>query len=97
LQGVIKNLLNRQFVVAGDRQTIDMYKASIIPNSSIQQRVMNLTPFKNDKFGATAALAKTMKTLVDDDIVREIPKGQMLEKFGCSIKAWAIVNRRYFD
>ncbi|HEX2242025.1 MAG TPA: hypothetical protein VHK27_01965 [Gammaproteobacteria bacterium] len=74
-----------------------MHSDKIIPLSTIQRRCTNLTDFKKDKLGATAAIKRTFKNLVDAGALREVDKATLAAKYQTSAIAYAIANPRYFD
>jgi hypothetical protein len=71
----------------GSKKMHEMY---VITKAHISQRLNGMAAFKNDRAGATASVRRVIKGLLEDDTIREIPKTQMLQMFGCKSEAYVI-------
>ena len=58
------------------------HEHGIIPLSFIQQRLSNTKAFREDKRGSKDAISRIMKSLLEGDKLREVPKAQMGKMFG---------------
>ncbi|QZA70476.1 DNA primase/polymerase [Erwinia phage AH03] len=76
---------------------IILHSERIVPFSYIQRRCGNLTIFRKDKRGASAALAKAMQTLCDRGDVSEVSKATMKTKYGTAPKSYMVEVPRVFD
>lgn len=75
----------------------EMHCQGVVPESYIQRRLHGLAPFKNDKkAGATNAIKRAIKSLLEADDLREMPPSQMIEKFGSKPRAYALSNPHRF-
>jgi hypothetical protein len=70
--------------------TEDMHRAGVITQAHIQQRLSATVAFKDDARGAKEALTRTLKSLLEADILREIPTAQMIQMFGKHPRAFAV-------
>lgn len=70
----------------------DIWQQHIITHSHIQRRLYPRALFKNDRLGAEYAVNRAVKSLLSDDVIREIPPVQMFERFGCKPKAYVASN-----
>lgn len=70
--------------------TEDMHRAGVITQAHIQQRLYGTVAFKDDPRGAKDALTRTLKSLLEADIIREIPNSQMVQRFGKHPRAFAV-------
>lgn len=67
-----------------------MHSNRIIPYAYIHRRLIVQQTFKNDRIGATAAIKRTIQTLVENDKLREVPRSEMQSKFGSTQKAYVV-------
>jgi hypothetical protein len=74
-----------------------MHSDKVIPLSTIQRKCSNLKDFKEDKSGATNAIKRTFKNLVDAGALREIDKPTLGMKYQTSAVSYVMANPRYFD
>lgn len=74
----------------------EMHRDGVITHSHIQQRLYRRTAFKQDRRGAKSAIAETVKSLIDADILREIPKSQMALTYNSAPKAYSVANADEF-
>ena len=70
--------------------TEEMHRAGVITQAHIQQRLSATVAFKDDARGAKDALTRTLKSLLEADILREIPTAQMVQMFGKHPRAFAV-------
>lgn len=76
--------------------TYEMHKSGVVIEAHIQRRLMAMACFKNDRLGPTMALKRCIKTLLDADELREMPKLQMQQQFGCAPRAFVVANPARF-
>lgn len=69
-----------------------MHAAGVITESVISRRLISIAAFKHDKAGATTAIKRTIKMLLDSDELREVPKAQMQATYGTGPKAFVVAN-----
>lgn len=67
-----------------------MHRDRIFTQSYLSRRLINLPAFANDRIGATNALSRTLKALLEGNDIQEIPKSQMRERYGVAPRAFAI-------
>ncbi len=94
---IIGDLLTQDFGKAakyGMRE--DMHKRGVIPESVISRKLIGTSLFRNDRMGATHAIKRALKMLCEADELREMPKAQMQEQFGCGPRAYVIANAARF-
>lgn len=71
----------------------DMHRDGVIMEAHIQRRLFGVAAFKGDKkAGPTAAIKRALKTLLDADELREMPRQQMLEKYGSGPRSFVVAN-----
>ena len=56
---------------------LSMHSDKVIPYSHLLNRLRGLACFKNDKFGATSAVKRTIKNLVDQGDIVEVLQGNL--------------------
>ena len=74
-----------------------MHGDKVIPYSTIQRKCTNLKDFKQDKAGATVAIRRAFKNLVDAGALREIDRQTLATKYQSTAVSYAVANPRYFD
>lgn len=67
-----------------------MFKAKVIPYLYLSRRTVNLTSFKTDRTGATAALKRTLQGYLDSGLLIEIPRPTLDKTFSFSGAAYGI-------
>ena len=70
--------------------TEEMHRAMVITQAHISQRVYVRKAFAKDPRGPKDALTRTLKSLLEADIIREIPHAQMVKDFGKHPRAFAV-------
>ncbi|HEY0013181.1 MAG TPA: hypothetical protein VGB79_10060 [Allosphingosinicella sp.] len=70
----------------------EMHAKRVIPMHYITKRLQTTAAFKNDKLGATTAIQRTIKLMLESDVLREMPTKQMLELFGSKPRAFVVSN-----
>jgi hypothetical protein len=75
----------------------NMHKELVIPYSALSRRCLQLASFRHDRIGATSALKRTLQTLLEGDDLREMPKGQMAEKFTTSGRGFMVSRPETFS
>lgn len=74
-----------------------LHQERIIPYSYLNRRLGPLSAYRLDKQGATAALKRTLQTLIDSDKIREIPRAELGLKFGTSQRAFVVNDLKLLD
>lgn len=74
----------------------DMHRSGVVTETLISRRLISMAAFRDDRLGATAAIKRALKTLVEADELREVPKAQMVESFGCGPRAYVVANAARF-
>lgn len=74
----------------------EMHRLGVIPESYISRRLISVAIFRNDKMGATNAIKRALKSLLEGDELREIPRAQMQQQFGKGPKAYVVANPNLF-
>jgi hypothetical protein len=69
-----------------------LHTAKIIPKSFLSSRLYSMASYKNDKQRAALAVERTLKYLLDADLIRQCPQKEMIEKFGTSAVAYVVSN-----
>lgn len=83
-----------KYVKYGGR--LDMCNAFIVTETLIQRKLISMACFRNDRMGATFALKRAIKTLLDADDIREVPPQQMMQLFNSKPRAFQIQNQSRF-
>lgn len=76
--------------------SFDMHKHGVVTEAHISRRLISVAAFKNDRLGATNAIKRALKTLLEADEIREMPPTQMLENYGVKPRAFVIANPHLF-
>jgi hypothetical protein len=76
----------------------EMQGAKIIPFNWLNQTLRIYPDFKNDRRGASEAITKIYRQLLDSGDIIELPKDQMQKQYGRAMRAFQIVNAdRFFE
>lgn len=73
-----------------------MHAAGVITESTLSRRLIAMACFRHDKAGATNAIKRTIKMLLDSDELREVPKAQMQATYGTGPRAFVVANPARF-
>jgi hypothetical protein len=74
--------------------TAEMHKGALCPHAYISVRCLNLQVFpKGSKGEATAALQRTIKTLVDNGEIEEVPRHYVWETYGVKPRTYRFAQR----
>ena len=76
--------------------TDEMHRQNVITISNLQRRILKLASFRKDRMGATYALNRVLKSLLEGDELREIPKVQMQTSFGTLSRGFCVANPARF-
>lgn len=74
-----------------------LHSEKIIPYSFIHKKLANSQEFKHDKQGATLAVKRTLKTLIERGDIQEIPRSVTMTKYKTHAVCYAIAIPRAFD
>lgn len=90
---VIRDYKAKDFAYVSKYQAVEsMHKAKIINNTYIMLRLSKMASFRNDKAGATAALKRTIQTMVDHGKLMPVASAVLVEKHHTSQKAFYILS-----
>lgn len=70
-----------------------MHARGVITQHYITKRLQTTACFAKDKGGAQASIIRTIKMLLDGDVLREMPPSQMTQDFGSHPRAFVVSNR----
>ncbi len=73
-----------------------MHRDGVVTLPHIMQRLRGTAAFKNDRLGATKAIERTIKLLLDGDQLREVPGTQMQVKYGSKPRSYVISDPASF-
>lgn len=76
----------------GPKGRYDIWQEHIITHSHMVRRLYPRPLFSKDRMGAEYALNRAVKSLLSDDVIREMPQSQMSAKFGTKPKAYVVAN-----
>lgn len=71
---------------------VKQHADKVIPYQFIQRRLVAVSSFRKDRIGATNAIKRTLQTLIDGGQIAEIDKRQIQQRYGNSLKCYAIVG-----
>lgn len=74
----------------------EMHREGVVTLPHIMQRLRGTAAFKHDRLGATKAIERTIKLLLDGDQLREIPAAQMIARYGSKPRAYAVSDPASF-
>jgi hypothetical protein len=76
--------------------SFEMHRDGVITESHISRRLMCMACFRNDRMGATNAIKRSIKTLLEADELREMPPSQMTANYGNKPRAYVVSNPARF-
>jgi hypothetical protein len=89
---VIRDYAAKDFAYVSKYQAVEsMHKKNIINKTYITLRLAKMASFKNDKSGATAALKRTIQTMIDHGKLMPVSPTDLVEKHNTSQKAFYIL------
>lgn len=74
----------------------DMSRDCVFTFAALNARFIAQSVFKNDRLGATAAIKRTYQQLIDADYIREMPKQQMVTRYGKHPRSFVVANPGVF-
>ena len=79
---IIENYVNLPFSEAEKfGATKKLHSAYLVPYQFIMKKTYSLASFKNDKFGSTVALKRTLQSMGDMGMLKEFSKLELTEKY----------------
>lgn len=75
----------------------DLHMSKIIPKGYVSKRLISTAAFRHDKIGATNAINRAIKTLCEQDKLRQIGALEMTTRFGTTQQAFMVSNMRLLD
>lgn len=73
----------------------EMFGMKIVTYKYLNQRLAPLSCFRNDKIGATNALKKVIKSLIDSGEMQEIPVGQIEREFNTRQLCFSTIKNKF--
>jgi hypothetical protein len=73
----------------------EMFNLKIVTYKYLNQRLAPLSCFRNDKIGATNALKKVIKSLIDSGEMQEIPIGQIEREFNTRQLCFSTIKNKF--
>lgn len=67
-----------------------LHNDRVIPWTYISRRLMAMAAFRTDRIGSTNAIKRTMQSLIDGGLIREIGRNDMIVKYGYSGRAFVV-------
>lgn len=92
LRDKIKLILHKDTAPVKNPTWARMIDKNVIPHSMLSQRFLSNAAFAQDKRGASSALNATIKTLIDNGELREVPAPQLHEMFSATGKAYLVIG-----
>lgn len=80
-----------------DQKQKYLHEAKVLPYMYLMRRLSSNAAFKNDRMGATNSLKRTIQNLIDGDILRELSKSELTNKYGTTQKSYVISNTMILD
>ena len=78
--------------------TYEMHRSGVFTQSYLSRRISNLPTFRKDRIGASAALKRVIKNLIENDEIRELGVEQKRKDFAFTGRAFAVsAPKRFFD
>ena len=74
-----------------------LFEEKVITYNYISRRLIGTAAFRMDKMGATFAIQRTLKILMDRDYIQELSRQQLKEKFGTTQKSYMISNVKLLE
>lgn len=68
------------------------HRQKMVTHQAISQKVRTNAAFRNDRMGQTFALKRSLQTLLDHDVIREVPSTQLATAFNSTAKAYSIAD-----
>lgn len=76
--------------------TAEMHRDGVFTQTYLSRRLMKLPTFNLDRIGATNALVRALKSMLDGDEIREVPKNQMQSNYGRHPRGFLVSDPRRF-
>lgn len=74
--------------------TEHLHTSRIIPYAYISRRLSNNAAFRNDRQGASKAIGRTIQTLIDSGVIRQVMASDLQKSYGTSQKAFMVSDMR---
>lgn len=88
----IKSLFDKNAPLIKNETWTKMIEKGVIPHSLLSQKLLQKAAFSQDKRGASAAFNSTIKALIDNGELKEVPQTQLQEMFKSIGKAYLVVG-----
>lgn len=80
--------------VGGLKNVAHLHKMGIVPFSYVSRKVGAAAAFRKDARGATDAVRRTLRIMIDRGDIIEIPKGELIKNHGAGYLAFAVANAK---
>lgn len=70
----------------------NLHNDKLVPYIYVNKRLVAAAAFRHDKAGATNAIKRTLQSLVDSGILREVGRNELATKYGQSQRTFAIAD-----
>jgi len=78
------------------RTNAAMHADKVIPLSYLQQKLLSLAAYRNDRIGASAALKRTIQNFVEGSDLLEMGKADLAARYNKSGRAYVVANPSRF-
>ncbi len=92
MKRVVKEYYEKEGIEAKYKIPTNLYVDKVLVGQYLNRRLIAQKAFKDDRMGANIAIKRSIQTLIDQDILREIPAVQLMEKYGTRQKAYVVSN-----
>jgi hypothetical protein len=92
VMALLKKYLQMQTVAISYKIPPQMHKDGVIPRSYIQLNVQKVSSFTNHRGGANVALDATIRAMMDNGYLQEVPKDKLTKDYGFAGRCFRILN-----
>jgi hypothetical protein len=96
VEGISVYIKKSYLVIKGYSTMPEMHRDGVIPYSYLQRRYLSQNAFKNDRAGASHALDRTIRSLVDDGSIRELRATDILTRYNRKMKCYIVSDTSRF-
>jgi hypothetical protein len=77
--------------------TVAMHRDKIVPYKLILMRLAAVAAFRHDKMGSTNSIKRTIQTMLDSGLIKEIGRKEMADKYETSQRAFVVSDTSLLD
>jgi hypothetical protein len=97
LSGLIGEYIKKPYLGLEKYRIIPlMHQDRVIPQGYIQQRMMQRSCFRNDRAGATNAIARALKALCDEGSLQQLKDMDVYKRYGRTMKSFLVLDPQRF-